>query len=73
MSTRYRVEIEPLSDSEGGGYLARVPELPGCLSDGATEHEALDNALKAIEEWIAHARAHGKDIPLPRMRERHPA
>jgi predicted RNase H-like HicB family nuclease len=43
------------------------------VSDGATEHEALDNALKAIEEWIAHARAHGKDIPLPRMRERHPA
>ena len=73
MSTRYRGEIAPLSDTDGGGYIARVPELPGCVSDGTTEHAALGNALKAIEGWIAHARAHGKDSPVPRMHERHPA
>jgi len=35
----YKVVIEPLS-GEDGGYLATVPELPGCTSDGETRSEA---------------------------------
>jgi predicted RNase H-like HicB family nuclease len=41
-SPRYAVIIEPLGESDGGGFLATVPDLPGCTSDGATDVEALD-------------------------------
>ena len=37
----YAVVIEPLSAEEGGGYLAPVPDLPGCMSDGETPQKAL--------------------------------
>ena len=34
MKLEYAVRIERLADSDGGGYLATVPDLPGCMSDG---------------------------------------
>ena len=46
---RYAVTIEPLADSDGGGFLATVPDLPGCMSDGETPEEALANVRDAIE------------------------
>jgi predicted RNase H-like HicB family nuclease len=39
----YPVLITPLSAEDGGGYLATVPDLPGCMSDGATREEAAHN------------------------------
>jgi predicted RNase H-like HicB family nuclease len=30
MPLEYAVRIEPLAESDGGGYLATVPDLPGC-------------------------------------------
>ena len=44
----FGVVIEPLSDEDGGGYLAYVPDLPGCVSDGATKNEALANVQDAL-------------------------
>jgi predicted RNase H-like HicB family nuclease len=35
MRYRYRLTLRPLSAEEGGGWLAEVPDLPGCMSDGA--------------------------------------
>jgi hypothetical protein len=35
----YAVVIEPLTDEEGGGFVATVPDLPGCMSDGDTRAE----------------------------------
>jgi predicted RNase H-like HicB family nuclease len=61
--TDYTVIIEPLADEDGGGFLARVPELPGCMSDGETDIEALENAHDAIREWIDHAQELGRPIP----------
>jgi antitoxin HicB len=61
----YKVEIQPLPESEGGGFIAIVPQLPGCMSDGETEQEALANVKDAIEEWKARARAIGRVIPEP--------
>ncbi len=61
----YNVEIQPLPQSEGGGFIATVPQLPGCMSDGETEQEALANVKNAIEEWKAGARAMGRMIPEP--------
>lgn len=65
-STDYKVVIEPLSEEDGGGYLATVPELPGCMSDGATRSEALANVEDAIATWLFCARKAGTPIPSPK-------
>ena len=61
----YRVVIEPLSQEDGGGYFATVPDLPGCMSDGETPEEAVANVQDAILCWIEAAAELGRDIPLP--------
>ena len=61
----YPVLIEPLAPEDGGGYLASVPDLPGCISDGATRELAARNVGDAIEAWIEEARALGRAIPAP--------
>lgn len=71
ISPRYAIVIEPLSKSDGGGYLASVPDLPGCVSDGATDTEALQNAHDAIEAWIEQAKAMGRSIPTPTRQRAH--
>ena len=62
----YEVDIRPLAESDGGGFAAIVPELPGCRSDGETPHEALTNAYDAIACWIEAAGEMGRPIPQPR-------
>jgi antitoxin HicB len=62
----YEVDIRPLSESDGGGFLAIVPELPGCRSDGDTPHEALSNAYDAIASWLEAAQELNRPIPSPR-------
>jgi predicted RNase H-like HicB family nuclease len=52
----YAVQIDWLTESDGGGYLAVVPELPGCMSDGATPEQALRNVQEAIASWIEAAK-----------------
>ena len=61
--------IRPLPDDEGGGYLVEFPELPGCMSDGATIEEAITNGLDAMRGWIEAMRAEGHPIPAPRRHE----
>ena len=56
MKLEYAVHIEQLAESDGGGYLATVPDLPGCMSDGATPEEALKNVQEAIASWIEAAK-----------------
>lgn len=51
----HTINVEPLSREDGGGFLATVPELPGCMSDGETEVEAIENAKDAIECWLEAA------------------
>lgn len=65
MTLEYAVRIDRLAESDGGGYLATVPELPGCMSDGATPEEALKNVQDAIASWIESAREWQQDIPKP--------
>lgn len=59
------VLIEPLPAEDGGGWLATVPDLPGCTSDGETREEAARNVGDAIEAWIEEARALDRVIPAP--------
>ena len=51
-------------------FIAEVPELPGCMADGASYAEAVANAEKAIQEWIQTAQEMGRPIPTPRGRLR---
>ncbi len=61
----YRVYVEPLKLSLGGGYVAYAPELKGCISDGATPDEALRNVYDAAQCWIDAAAAAGEPVPSP--------
>ena len=63
----YKVVIEQLSQEDGGGYLATVPELPGCMSDGASRAEALANVEDAIATWIHCASKMGRAIPEAKL------
>lgn len=64
----YAVIIEPLSAEEGGGVLATVPDLPGCMSDGETREEAARNVEDAIACWLEAARKLGREIPAPTLK-----
>lgn len=54
---------------EDGGYLARVPALPGCTAHGETPDEAVRDALVAQELWVEAAIAHGRPLPEPSARD----
>ena len=59
---KFRVLIE---QDEDGVFVAQVPSLPGCVSQGATRNEALRNASEAIEAYVESLRAHNEPIPPP--------
>ena len=61
----YPVVLRPLSIDNGGGWIALIPDLPGCMSDGLTAFEALQNVESAVEEWKDAARELGRAIPSP--------
>jgi predicted RNase H-like HicB family nuclease len=67
MSHNYAIEI--FHSEEDGGYIALVPELPGCSAFGETEEEALKEAKIAIQLWLETARKEGRRIPRPHDRE----
>jgi predicted RNase H-like HicB family nuclease len=53
------LEAEP-----GGGYVVSVPALPGCVSQGESRSEALQNAREAITAYIEELRSRGEVIPV---------
>ena len=57
---KYRVIIER---DEDGVYVAEVPALPGCISQGNTRTEALTNIREAIEAYIESLTSHNEPIP----------
>lgn len=61
----YPILVEPLPSEEGGGFIATVPDLPGCMSDGSTPEEAVSNVQDAIVTWIEAARDMGHAVPKP--------
>jgi antitoxin HicB len=61
----YPVVLRPLAAEDGGGWVALVPDLPGCMSDGDSADEALRNIKDAIEEWKDAAARLGRPIPRP--------
>jgi predicted RNase H-like HicB family nuclease len=62
----FAVAFSPLSPEDGGGFLATVSDLSGCMSDGETREEAARNVDDAIRCWLEQARDMGRAIPKPR-------
>jgi len=52
---------------EDSAYLVEVPELPGCMADGSTYEEAVENAQMVMSLWIETAVEKGWAIPEPRL------
>ena len=65
-----KYELILLWSEEDQAFIAEVPELPGCMADGASYAEAVANAEKVIQEWIQTAQEMGRPIPTPRGRLR---
>lgn len=57
---KYRVLIE---QDEDGVFVAQVPSLPGCISQGTTRSEALENAREAIAAYLESLQKHDEPIP----------
>lgn len=57
--------ISPLPREDGGGFLITFPDLPGCMSDGETETEAIDNGKDAFKAWVSARKDANKEIPEP--------
>jgi len=53
---------------EDKSFIAEVPELSGCMADGATYQEAIANVEVVIKEWLETARELGRPVPQPRGR-----
>lgn len=63
-----KYEIIIYWSNEDKAFIAEVPELPGCMADGATYHDALSNAEVVITEWIETAKELGRSVPKPKGR-----
>ena len=63
-----RYEVIIYWSDEDQAFIAEVPELAGCMADGQTYQEALNNAEVVIDEWIETAKEPGRPIPEPKGR-----
>lgn len=66
-----KYEIIIYWSEEDGAYIAEMPELSGCMADGATAREALQNIEQIAGEWIETAKELGRPIPEPKGRLRY--
>ncbi len=64
----YKYEIIIYWSESDNAYVTEVPELPGCMADGATTREALENTERVISEWIETAKETGRSVPKPKVR-----
>ncbi|MBI5918180.1 MAG: type II toxin-antitoxin system HicB family antitoxin [Nitrosomonadales bacterium] len=63
MQNRYELVI--YWSNEDQRFIVEVPELPGCMADGDTYQNAVQNAEIVIAEWLETAQALGRAIPQP--------
>ncbi|MFW6104960.1 MAG: type II toxin-antitoxin system HicB family antitoxin [Chloroflexota bacterium] len=64
----YKYEVIIYWSDEDEAFIAEVPELPGCMADGQSYEECLQNVKAVISEWIETARMLGREIPDPKGR-----
>ncbi|WP_251446078.1 type II toxin-antitoxin system HicB family antitoxin [Vermiculatibacterium agrestimuris] len=66
-----KYEIILYWSEDDNAYIAEVPELAGCMADGATAKDALHNVEQIVKEWIETAQELGREIPEPKGRLRY--
>ena len=64
----YKYETILYWSDEDHAFIAEVPELAGCMADGPTAVEALQNAERIVQEWIDTALEIGQEVPVPKGR-----
>lgn len=64
----YKYERIIYWSDEDNAFIVEVPELPGCMADGATIEEAIANSETIIKEWIEVTLERGLEIPVPKGR-----
>ncbi|MDH5716961.1 MAG: type II toxin-antitoxin system HicB family antitoxin [Spirochaetia bacterium] len=60
---KHRYELIIYWSKEDDSFIAEVPELDGCIADGKTYQEAVQNVEIVIDEWIETAKSLGRTIP----------
>lgn len=65
----HKYEIIIYWSDEDKSFIAEVPELSGCMSDGETHADAIKNVQLIIDEWIETAKKLGRKIPKPKGRK----
>ncbi len=61
----YPFLMRHLTDEEGGGFLIEYPDLPGCISDGETIAQTIENGEDAVRCWLTAAKESGRKVPKP--------
>jgi len=57
--------VSPLPKEDGGGFLITFPDLPGCMSDGKTIADTIENGRDAFQGWISAWVDMGRAVPKP--------
>lgn len=65
LKINYPIKIKQLSSKDGGGWFAEIPTLPGCMSDGETVEDAINNLEDAKRRWLETSIALNCNIPEP--------
>jgi antitoxin HicB len=66
MNLSYTIELQ---NTPGEGWFVKVRELPGCMSQGDTDVEALEMIRDAMRVWISYGLELGQPIPEPAEEE----
>ena len=69
----YAFKVGPLTKADGGGYVITFPDLPGCMSDGATYAEAIKNGRDAFRAWMSTQIEDCRPVPVPATDQGAPA
>lgn len=64
----YKYERMIYWSSDDGAFIVEVPELPGCMAEGSTVEEAIQNSETIIKEWIEVTLERGLEVPEPKGR-----
>jgi len=66
MKNNHRYELIIYWSKNDNAFIAEVPELAGCMADGQTYKEVVENVQVVISEWVDTATELGRPIPAPK-------
>jgi predicted RNase H-like HicB family nuclease len=63
----YTHVVSPIPETEGGGFLLTVPDLPGLTADGSTLEQAIADGREAFTQWVSATIHMGRNVPAPTL------